>query len=77
MAKGEGENIFEKVILKENLTAVPMVEARKALYLTQSRERGLKEKKREISHFSLSKLIKNSTIGKNAKNTSKPSFYRK
>ena len=73
MAEGEGENIFEKVILKENLTAVPMVKARKALYLTQSRERGLKERKREISHFSSSKPIKNSTIGKNAKSTYKPS----
>ena len=75
MIVGEGENIFEKDILKENLMAVPMVYVARAFYLTQSRNKGKKQKRVKISLFSSLKSIENNTIRKSAKNPIDSSIF--
>ena len=69
---GEGEKFFEKDILIENLMAVLMVYVARAFYLTQSRNKG---KKQKISLFSSLKSIENNTIRKSAKNPIDSSIF--
>ena len=63
MIVGEGEKIFEKDILIENFMAVLMVYVASAFYLTQSRDRGKKQKRVKILQLSSLKKNENSTIG--------------
>ena len=75
MIVGEGEKFFEKDILIENFMAVLMVHVASAFYLTQSRDRGKKQKRVKILLLSSLKKNENNTIRKSAKKPFDSSIY--